>query len=1053
MTIRAELSETVEIVKTVNIVQTAKVGKKALLPPFAKRKIQSENLMLNPMSNTQPERSVRRPWRLAARRLLMIACVALAVGQSVYAQDVDEITQQFKKISPEEDKRLRAILAEPVPEGVLNSTLENHFKKKREVAAQLSDLKLEIDILREAEKQISGSFWQNQLGRTLALAGQSTEANKWTEKALQTENNPVIRSIYSSRHARELFSQYRLAEASEQIKIARGDINSVAGKTMAAIGRITLERSRSILSAVEADVALQKGETAQALAASAQAEALMRNALKQQDLYPEVDRILMKEQMARTFSGKIRAEEASGQFSLAEKTLSDFLRFAKQTHLPPSYLASIYHHAGTLRFSQRSFKSAEQAARQGLRTLDQLGANPMRPDSINLTRSLFLALSGQGKHAAALAEIQRLDALAGVDENLKARVQHGFWRGWVYLGNNKFSDAVPLFASEAKANASAYGERHFLSAQAAGLQGVALWRSGAKTQALPLLQAAVRDYMSTANADFQGDHGLRREMRDAVFAAYLEAVTTLAPDEARAAIAAADWVRSGSVQDALSDAAVRAAASGSGAMGSAIVDLVRREQDAKNEVKALRDYLSGEAGSTRSTLPEVAAKMRERIALLETSRIDLQKQIKAQFPDYDRLVRPSAPSVADIQARLKPDEALLMLLPTTDAVYVWAVTQDGGSQFHRASMSQEALSASIQRLRRTLDLGNMGRTLLKFDASASSELYAQLLKPLEAHFKTKSQLVVAAGGALGQIPFSLLQTSAHTGALKDAPWLIRQMSITHVPSLGAWLALQSSQNRKAAAQPLMAWGDPVFNLAAAGSTKAAVRSVNLTRATTPVDLEKEAANVGKGAVAYAEVPALPETRDELLAIAKALNAKGSDLIMGLDATRESVLKANASGALQQQRVLAFATHGLMAGDLPNLTQPALAMTATGKEAADPLSPLLTLEDVLNLKLNADWVVLSACNTAASDGKAEEALSGLARGFFYAGSRSLLVTHWSVDSESAKELTVATFSHYTQNPSAPKAESLRQAMLKVMANPSTEHPAHWAPYALVGDGGR
>ena len=99
------------------------------------------------------------------------------------------------------------------------------------------------------------------------------------------------------------------------------------------------------------------------------------------------------------------------------------------------------------------------------------------------------------------------------------------------------------------------------------------------------------------------------------------------------------------------------------------------------------------------------------------------------------------------------------------------------------------------------------------------------------------------------------------------------------------------------------------------------------------------------------------------------------------------------------------------------------------------------------------MVLSACNTAAADGKAEEALSGLARGFFYAGSRSLLVTHWAVESESAKALTTATFAHYSANPNAPKAESLKQAMLKVMAMPQYGHPAYWAPYALVGDGGR
>jgi CHAT domain-containing protein len=98
-------------------------------------------------------------------------------------------------------------------------------------------------------------------------------------------------------------------------------------------------------------------------------------------------------------------------------------------------------------------------------------------------------------------------------------------------------------------------------------------------------------------------------------------------------------------------------------------------------------------------------------------------------------------------------------------------------------------------------------------------------------------------------------------------------------------------------------------------------------------------------------------------------------------------------------------------------------------------------------------VLSACNTAAADGKAEEALSGLARGFFYAGSKSLLVTHWAVESNSAMALTTATFEHYTKNPTAPKAESLRQAMLQVQSIKGYEHPAFWAPYALVGDGSR
>ena len=166
-----------------------------------------------------------------------------------------------------------------------------------------------------------------------------------------------------------------------------------------------------------------------------------------------------------------------------------------------------------------------------------------------------------------------------------------------------------------------------------------------------------------------------------------------------------------------------------------------------------------------------------------------------------------------------------------------------------------------------------------------------------------------------------------------------------------------------------------------------------------------------------------------------------------------MIAASQSGLLGRKRVIAFATHGLMAGDFPQLSQPALAMAATGNEGKNALAPLLTLEDVMSLKLNADWVILSACNTAASDGSAAEALSGLARGFFYAGARSVLVTHWAVESESAKLLTTATFTHYANHVTARKSESLRQAMLGVMAMPDFEHPAFWAPYALVGDGGR
>jgi CHAT domain-containing protein len=117
--------------------------------------------------------------------------------------------------------------------------------------------------------------------------------------------------------------------------------------------------------------------------------------------------------------------------------------------------------------------------------------------------------------------------------------------------------------------------------------------------------------------------------------------------------------------------------------------------------------------------------------------------------------------------------------------------------------------------------------------------------------------------------------------------------------------------------------------------------------------------------------------------------------------------------------------------------------------------LLTASEVARLKLNADWVVLSACNTIAGDKPGAEALSGLARAFFYAGARALLVSHWPVDSEAAVKLTTGAFSELAKNPAIGRAEALRRSMRKLIADPSSPRnadPSVWAPFVLVGEGG-
>jgi CHAT domain-containing protein len=185
--------------------------------------------------------------------------------------------------------------------------------------------------------------------------------------------------------------------------------------------------------------------------------------------------------------------------------------------------------------------------------------------------------------------------------------------------------------------------------------------------------------------------------------------------------------------------------------------------------------------------------------------------------------------------------------------------------------------------------------------------------------------------------------------------------------------------------------------------------------------------------------------------------------LGERATESNLKALSREGKLAHYKVLHFATHGLLAGEseaiLKAKAEPALILTPPedGKTAAEleENDGLLTASEVAQLELDADWVVLSACNTAAGDKGDAEALSGLARAFFYAKARALLVSHWPVNSDAAVKLTTRTFAELSANPQIGRAEALRRSMAELIAKaaPHEAHPANWAPFVLVGEGAR
>jgi CHAT domain-containing protein len=279
--------------------------------------------------------------------------------------------------------------------------------------------------------------------------------------------------------------------------------------------------------------------------------------------------------------------------------------------------------------------------------------------------------------------------------------------------------------------------------------------------------------------------------------------------------------------------------------------------------------------------------------------------------------------------------------------------------------------------------------------------------------------------------------------LKSIDWLIRRHAIAILPSVSSLKVLRGQRTHVAALKPLIGFGDPVF--------KKGGNEIG-----THVALNRGYASVYRGLRADLDVlanalPPLPETADELRAVAKSLGAPAEELRLGAAATETAVKQAK----LDQYRIIYFATHALVSGETAQvakgMAEPALALSLPAV-ATDLDDGLLTSSEVAQLKLNADWVVLSACNTAAAEKPGAEALSGLARAFFYAGARALLVSHWPVESDPAVKLMTTTFDAIAKNPKLTTAEALRQGMVTVMedrANPDWANPSAWAPFVLVG----
>jgi CHAT domain-containing protein len=300
------------------------------------------------------------------------------------------------------------------------------------------------------------------------------------------------------------------------------------------------------------------------------------------------------------------------------------------------------------------------------------------------------------------------------------------------------------------------------------------------------------------------------------------------------------------------------------------------------------------------------------------------------------------------------------------------------------------------------------------------------------------------------------EAPARTDRFRDARWLARDHAVTILPSVSSLAPAEAPAIVKAGASrvPYLAFANPLLTGRSGTDRRAFERT---SCAPTPVQIaaveeQPEFAALFRGATAdvgaVRQLQPLPETTDEACAIAAVLGAGDEALHLGADATEASLKQLSDDGVLARTAVLHFATHGLVSGELAGLAEPAIVLTPPASASAED-DGLLTASEVTTLKLDADWVILSACNTASSDGGGE-ALSGLARAFFYAGARALMVSHWPVNSDSAVRLASGAVSALAADPGIGRAEALRRAMVaEIDRGGAAADPANWAPFIVVG----
>ncbi len=752
--------------------------------------------------------------------------------------------------------------------------------------------------------------------------------------------------------------------------------------------------------------------------------------------------------------------------------------------------------------AQRRYAEAEPLYQRAV-SIREKALGPDHPDLGQSINNLALLYVAQSRYDDAEPLLQRSLAIyekaLGLDHPTVGRQLNNLAGLHKYQG--RYAEAEPLYQRSLANREKALGPDHPDVGQSLSNLGELYFAQRDWARAADLLRrstgvAVRRAQRGTTEIDqtLTGKGKSEVEQVNSEFWVFLKATYRLASQERTAEASltgemfqTTQWAQSSEAAQSLAQMAAR------GARGDPqLAVLVRERQDLVGEWQkrdAVRIHAVSQAPDKRDRAAEVVNVAR--LATIDVRIAEIDKTLKDKFPDYAALASPAPLSLENVQAELRANEALVLFLdtpewkPTPEETFIGVVTKTD-MRWVRSDLGTQALTREVAALRCGLDatawdgdgsqrcavaLGiphekaPAPNSLLPFDHARAHALYKALLGEVEDLIKDK-QLLVVPSGPLTQLPFQVLVTAPPPDSNhKTTAWLARKHAVTVLPAVSSLKALRRVAKPSAANKPMIGFGNPLLD----GPDGRYAERAKLARETErcPDSRPQQVASLrglrggvvpvttrgGLADLAHLKMQTpLPETADELCAVARDLGADTGEMRLGARASEREIKALSASGALAQYRIVHFATHGTLAGQLTGTTEPGLILTPPN-EATSEDDGYLSASDIAALKLDADWIILSACNTAAAGATGAEALSGLARAFFYAQARALLVSHWEVYSDATVKLITSAVGAMTSDKSVGRAEALRRAMLALIdkGEPHEAHPAYWAPFVVVGEG--